>query len=52
MLPTTALLVICRTFLGQWAVFAAGVVCALPVAGGTLATRPAVRDSGPATRTG
>ncbi|MEV4786629.1 low temperature requirement protein A [Streptomyces tuirus] len=37
-LPTTALLVICCTFLGHWAVFAAGVVCALSVvAGETLA---------------
>ncbi|WP_037821386.1 low temperature requirement protein A [Streptomyces sp. NRRL S-146] len=53
-LPTTALLVICCTFLGHWAVFATGVVCALSVvAGETLATtRPAARQSGPATRTG
>ncbi len=43
-LPTTALLVICCTFLGDWAVFAAGVVCALSVvAGETLATRRAAR---------
>ncbi|MGW5613480.1 low temperature requirement protein A [Streptomyces sp. NPDC003877] len=41
-LPTTALLVICCTFLGDWAVLAAGVVVALSVAvGETLATRPA-----------
>ncbi|WP_449487935.1 low temperature requirement protein A, partial [Streptomyces purpurascens] len=41
-LPTTALLVICCTFLGDWAVLAAGVVCALSVvAGETLAARPA-----------
>lgn len=41
-LPTTALLVICRTFLEDWAVLAAGVVCALSVvAGETPAARPA-----------
>ncbi|MEV5351930.1 low temperature requirement protein A [Streptomyces sp. NPDC052693] len=41
-LPTTALLVICCTFVGDWAVLTAGVVCALSVvAGETLATRPA-----------
>ncbi|MFJ4281822.1 low temperature requirement protein A [Streptomyces massasporeus] len=53
-LPTAALLVICCTFLGHWAVFAAGVVCALSVvAGETLAaTRPAARQGGTATRTG
>ncbi|MFF5314365.1 low temperature requirement protein A [Streptomyces massasporeus] len=53
-LPTTALLVICCTFLGHWAVFAAGVVCALSVvAGETLAaTRPAAWQSAPVTRTG
>ncbi|MFD5339401.1 low temperature requirement protein A [Streptomyces hawaiiensis] len=52
-LPTTALLVICCTFLGHWAVFAAGVVCALSVvAGETLAARPAARESGPAALAG
>ncbi|MFE7898898.1 low temperature requirement protein A [Streptomyces sp. NPDC057424] len=52
-LPTTALLVICCTFLGHWAVFAAGVVCALSVAAGeTLAARPAVRKGGSATGAG
>ncbi|MGI5426426.1 low temperature requirement protein A [Streptomyces sp. CA-179760] len=41
-LPATALLVICCTFLGDWAVLAAGVVCALSVvAGEALAARPA-----------
>ncbi|MFI6371246.1 low temperature requirement protein A [Streptomyces sp. NPDC050546] len=41
-LPMTALLVICCTFLGDWAVLAAGVVCALSVAAGeALAARPA-----------
>ncbi|MFC9129181.1 low temperature requirement protein A [Streptomyces sp. NPDC057099] len=41
-LPTTALLVICCTFLGDWAVLTAGVVCVLSVvAGETLAARPA-----------
>ncbi|MFD9002009.1 low temperature requirement protein A [Streptomyces sp. NPDC059582] len=37
-LPTTALLVICCTFLGDWAVLAAGVVSALSVVVGTLLT--------------
>ncbi|MFC7841831.1 low temperature requirement protein A [Streptomyces sp. NPDC001046] len=51
-LPTTALLVICCTFLGDWAVFAAGVVCALSVvAGEVLATRRDTRSSGAAPRT-
>ncbi|MFI1168647.1 low temperature requirement protein A [Streptomyces sp. NPDC020801] len=41
-LPTTALLVICCTFLGDWAVLAAGLVSALAVATGvTLTARPA-----------
>ncbi|MFI6855918.1 low temperature requirement protein A [Streptomyces sp. NPDC050416] len=48
-LPTTALLVICCTFLGDWAVLAAGVVCALSVvAGETLALRRAARAAGAA----
>ncbi|MFF8397554.1 low temperature requirement protein A [Streptomyces sp. NPDC016172] len=52
-LPTTALLVICCTFLGHWAVFTAGVVCALSVvAGETLAVRLAARDSGHVQRAG
>ncbi|MFB9465630.1 low temperature requirement protein A [Streptomyces cinereospinus] len=43
-LPTTALLVICCTFLGDRAVLAAGVVSALAVAaGGTLTARLAAR---------
>ncbi|MFD7437575.1 low temperature requirement protein A [Streptomyces sp. NPDC059861] len=43
-LPTTALLVICCSFLGHWAVFAAGVVSALSVATGeTLTARRAAR---------
>lgn len=51
-LPTTALLVICCTFLGHWAVFAAGVVCALSVvAGESVAARRVAGESGPA-RTG
>ncbi|MFI6008392.1 low temperature requirement protein A [Streptomyces sp. NPDC051243] len=37
-LPTAALLVICCTFLGEWAVLAAGVVSALAVATGTTLT--------------
>ncbi|MGP4089755.1 low temperature requirement protein A [Streptomyces sp. KR55] len=43
MLPTAALLVICCTFLGDWAVLAAGIVSALTVAiGETLTARMAV----------
>ncbi|QWB25028.1 MULTISPECIES: low temperature requirement protein A [Streptomyces] len=50
-LPTTALLVICCTFLGDWAVLTAGVVCALSVAAGeTLAARPS-RTHAPSSRT-
>jgi len=46
-LPTTALLVICCTFLGDWAVLAAGVVSALAVvAGSTLTARGVERKSG------
>ncbi|MEU8933553.1 low temperature requirement protein A [Streptomyces sp. NPDC048409] len=37
-LPVTALLVLCCTFLGEWAVPAAGAVCALAVATGTTLT--------------
>ncbi|MGW0626597.1 low temperature requirement protein A [Streptomyces sp. NPDC002758] len=37
-LPVTALLVICCTFLGHWAVLAAGLVCALSVATGVMLT--------------
>ncbi|MDX3576044.1 low temperature requirement protein A [Streptomyces sp. FL07-04A] len=37
-LPVTALLVICCTFLGEWAVLAAGLVAALAVATGTTLT--------------
>ncbi|MHC3474339.1 low temperature requirement protein A, partial [Streptomyces sp. 7R007] len=37
-LPATALLVICCTFLGHWAVFAAGLVSALAVATGVALT--------------
>ncbi|MFH9014859.1 low temperature requirement protein A [Streptomyces sp. NPDC017943] len=51
-LPTTALLVICCTFLGDWAVLAAGLVCALSVvAGEALATRRTAGRSGAAPRT-
>ncbi|EDY53474.1 low temperature requirement protein LtrA [Streptomyces sviceus ATCC 29083] len=37
-LPVTALLVICCTFLGDWAVLAAGIVAALAVVTGTTLT--------------
>lgn len=51
-LPTTALLVICCTFLGDWAVLAAGIVSALAVATGeTLSARMTSKDRGTATRT-
>ncbi|WP_406476788.1 low temperature requirement protein A [Streptomyces sp. NBC_01615] len=44
-LPTTALLVILCTFLGDWAVLAAGIVSALAVAVGvTLTARMVVRE--------
>jgi low temperature requirement protein LtrA len=44
-LPVTALLVICCTFLGDWAVFAAGIVSAAAVATGvTLTARMAARE--------
>jgi low temperature requirement protein LtrA len=46
-LPVTALLVICCTFLGDWAVLAAGVVTALAVVTGvTLTARRAARGRG------
>ncbi|MEV7884394.1 low temperature requirement protein A [Streptomyces sp. NPDC002817] len=49
-LPTTALLVILCTFLGDWAVLAAGIVSALAVATGvTLTARRATRESKEAT---
>ncbi|MEH0556045.1 low temperature requirement protein A [Streptomyces sp. B21-101] len=45
-LPVTALLVICCTFLGEWAVLAAGLVTALAVATGTtLTARTQARES-------
>ncbi|MFI1049491.1 low temperature requirement protein A [Streptomyces griseoruber] len=45
-LPGAALLVICCTFLGDWAVLAAGLVAALTVATGTtLTARAAARES-------
>ncbi|MFJ8634094.1 low temperature requirement protein A [Streptomyces sp. NPDC093568] len=51
-LPTAALLVICCTFLGEWAVFAAGVVSALAVATGeTLTARMSFGERGTAART-
>ncbi|TXS40900.1 low temperature requirement protein A [Streptomyces sp. uw30] len=51
-LPTTALLVICCTFLGEWAVLAAGLVSALAVATGeTLTARMAARGRGTQART-
>ena len=44
-LPTTALLVICCTFLGHWAVLAAGLASVLAVATGTtLTARAAARE--------
>ncbi|AZQ35373.1 low temperature requirement protein A [Streptomyces cyaneochromogenes] len=46
-LPTAALLVICCTFLGEWAVLAAGLVSALAVVTGTtLTARMASREKG------
>ncbi len=51
-LPVTALLVICCTFLGDWAVLAAGLVSALAVATGTtLTARMAAREQGPRSTT-
>ncbi|MGW1783466.1 low temperature requirement protein A [Streptomyces sp. NPDC002143] len=45
-LPVTALLVICCTVLGEWAVLAAGLVSALAVATGTtLTARMAAREA-------
>ncbi|MEU1519714.1 low temperature requirement protein A [Streptomyces sp. NPDC005811] len=45
-LPGSALLVICCTFVGDWAVLAAGLVAALTVATGTtLTARAAARES-------
>jgi hypothetical protein len=44
-LPTAALLVSCCTFLGEWAVLSAGLVCALTVATGeTLTARTTARE--------
>lgn len=52
-LPSTALLVIVCTFLGDWAVFAAGLVSALAVATGTtLTARMSARERGRAGRAG
>ncbi|MFJ4205802.1 low temperature requirement protein A [Streptomyces sviceus] len=46
-LPGTALLVICCTFLGDWAVLAAGIVAALAVVTGTtLTARTVARERG------
>ncbi|MDH6489449.1 low temperature requirement protein A [Streptomyces sp. SAI-127] len=46
-LPVTALLVICCTFLGDWAVLAAGIVATLAVVTGTtLTARMAARERG------
>ncbi|MFE2063800.1 low temperature requirement protein A [Streptomyces sp. NPDC059467] len=50
-LPVTALLVLCCTFLGGWAVPAAGVVSALAVATGTTLTARATRPGRPADAT-
>lgn len=45
-LPVTALLVICCTFLGEWAVLGAGLVSALSVAtGSTLTARMVTREA-------
>ncbi|MFB8755816.1 low temperature requirement protein A [Streptomyces nigra] len=50
-LPTTALLVICCTFLHDWGVFAAGLVSAVGVAvGETLTARGTARPRATATR--
>ncbi|MEW1774634.1 low temperature requirement protein A [Streptomyces sp. NPDC086777] len=46
-LPVTALLVVCCTFLGDWAVPAAGVVSALAVATGTALTARTARRERP-----
>ncbi|MCF4138805.1 low temperature requirement protein A [Streptomyces sp. Tue 6430] len=47
-LPVAALLVVCCTFLGDGAVLAAGLVCALAVATGTVLTaRTTVREGAP-----
>ncbi|WP_460066607.1 low temperature requirement protein A [Streptomyces sp. YKOK-I1] len=52
-LPGAALLVICCTFLGDWAVLAAGLVAALTVATGTtLTARAAARESAAGTSGG
>ncbi|MEU6463387.1 low temperature requirement protein A [Streptomyces sp. NPDC046976] len=42
-LPVTALLVLCCTFLGSWSVLAAGLVCAAAVATGVTLTARMVR---------
>ncbi|MER6068861.1 low temperature requirement protein A [Streptomyces sp. NPDC001817] len=42
-LPVTALLVICCTFLGDWAVLAAGLVCSAAIAAGVALTARMVR---------
>ncbi|MFI6440984.1 low temperature requirement protein A [Streptomyces sp. NPDC050759] len=50
-LPVTALLVICCTFLGGWAVLAAGIVATLAVVTGTtLTARMAARERGESVR--
>ncbi|MER6284475.1 low temperature requirement protein A [Streptomyces sviceus] len=52
-LPVTALLVICCTFLGDWAVLAAGIVAALAVVTGTtLTARTVARERGGSVRAG
>ncbi|MFJ8489390.1 low temperature requirement protein A [Streptomyces sp. NPDC094038] len=50
-LPVTALLVVCCTFLGDWAVPAAGLVSALAVATGTTLTARAAGQERPAETT-
>ncbi|MFD4504096.1 low temperature requirement protein A [Streptomyces sp. NPDC058457] len=50
-LPVTALLVVCCTFLGDWAVPAAGIVSALAVATGTALTARAAGRERPAEAT-
>ncbi|MEU6194657.1 low temperature requirement protein A [Streptomyces sp. NPDC047061] len=50
-LPVTALLVVCCTFLGDWAVPAAGIVSALAVAAGTALTSRAAGRERPAEAT-
>ncbi|MYX43417.1 low temperature requirement protein A [Streptomyces sp. SID89] len=51
-LPCTALLVVCCTFLGEWAVLAAGLVSALAVAAGVTLTARGARAGADGDETG